>query len=276
MPTGVIGLIAGKSQFPILFARAAKARGLKVVAVAIQGETQAELAAEVDEIVWLKLGQLGKLIKTFQKAGVRQAAMCGGVSKPRMFSDIKPDLKALLLINKLRHMADDGILRTLAKVLLDEGIEIVASHDLVPELLAAPGLYTRRGPEPAEQADAEVGWRLAAELGKLDIGQALVVKGKAVVAVEAMEGTDECIRRGGQLAGGAGAVVVKRCKPTQDQRFDLPSVGEGTMAVMQRAGASCLVIEAGRTLVFDHAPMVKRADEAGICIMAWSPTEDGK
>ncbi|MFH1033170.1 MAG: UDP-2,3-diacylglucosamine diphosphatase LpxI [Pseudomonadota bacterium] len=269
MPEDVIGLIAGKSQFPILFARAAKARGLKVVAVAIQGETLAELAEEVDEITWVSLGQLGKLIKTFHKAGVRRAAMCGGVSKPRMF-DIKPDLKALLLIKKLLHMADDGILRTLAGALAEEGIEIVASHELVPELLAAPGQYTRRGPTADERADAELGWRLAAELGKLDIGQALVVKAKAVLAVEAMEGTDECIRRGGGLAGGKDAVVVKRCKPTQDLRFDLPSVGEGTVAVMQRAGASCLVIEAGRTLVFDHDPMVRRAEAAGICIMAWS------
>jgi len=269
MPEGIIGLIAGKGQFPMLFARAARAAGLKVVAVAIQGETLPELEPEVDAITWIKLGQLGKLIKTFQRAGVSRAAMCGGVSKPRMF-DIKPDLKAMLYIKKLMHLADDGILRSLAKVLADEGIEIMASHELVPELLAAEGGYTRRGPDQAEQADAELGWRMAGELGKLDIGQALVVKGKAVVAVEAMEGTDECIRRGGQLAGGKGAVVVKRCKPDQDLRFDLPSVGEGTVAVMQRAGASCLVIEAGRTLVFDHEGMVKRADEAGICIMAWS------
>ncbi|CAO0822639.1 conserved hypothetical protein [Desulfarculales bacterium] len=161
-------------------------------------------------------------------------------------------------------------------MLLDEGVEIVASHELVPELLARHGQFTRRGLELAERADAELGWRMAAELGKLDIGQAVVVKGKVVVAVEAMEGTDECIRRGSQLAGNSGAVVVKRCKPTQDLRFDLPSVGESTVAVMQRAGASCLVIEAGRTLVFDHAPMIKRADEADICIMAWSPTEDSK
>lgn len=270
MPQDRIGLIAGKGQFPILFARAAQAAGLKVVAVAIQGETSLDLAAEVDQIAWIKLGQLGKLIKTFQQAGVRRAVMCGGVSKPRMFSDVKPDLKALLLINKLRHMADDGILRTLARVLLEEGVEIVASHELVPDLLAQPGQYTRRGPDAAERADAELGWQMAGELGSLDIGQAVVVKGKAVVAVEAMEGTDECIRRGGSLAGGEKAVVVKRCKPGQDRRFDLPSVGEGTVAVMQKAGASCLVIEAGLTLVFDQQVMVRRADEAGICILAWS------
>ncbi|MBI5521939.1 MAG: UDP-2,3-diacylglucosamine diphosphatase LpxI [Desulfarculus sp.] len=272
MPQGSIGLIAGKGQFPILFARAARAAGLRVVAVAIQGETSLDLAAEVDEIAWVKLGQLGKLIKTFQRAGVSRAVMCGGVSKPRMFSDIKPDLKALLLINKLRHMADDGILRTLARVLMEEGIEIVASHEMVPDLLAQAGQYTRRGPDAAERADAELGWQMAGELGKLDIGQAVVVKGKAVVAVEAMEGTDECIRRGGHLAGGERAVVVKRCKPGQDRRFDLPSVGEGTVAVMQKAGASCLVIEAGLTLVFDRQAMVKRADETGICILAWSGT----
>ena len=265
-----IGLIAGKSQFPILFARAARAAGHRVVAVAIKGETLVELEAEVDQITWIHLGQLGHLIKAFKKAGVRRAAMCGGVTKPRMFRDVHPDLRALTLVTKLRHLADDGILRVLADELAGEGIQVMHSHELVPELLAPEGLYTRRGPSDDELADARLGWELAGELGRLDIGQALVVKGKAVLAVEAMEGTDACIRRGGELAGGEGAVVVKRCKPAQDRRFDLPSVGEQTVEVMAGAGASCLVIEAGRTLVFDRGPMVDRADRAGICVLAWS------
>ncbi len=267
MAARTIGLIAGTGQFPLLFARAARARGYRVVAVAIEGETFAELAQEVDQITWVKLGKLGKLLKAFKQAGVDRAVMAGGVKKTRMFKDVKPDLKALSLIGRLRHLADDGLLRTFAQVLSEEGIEIMASHELVPELLAPEGLYTRRGPSQEEQADLELGWRLGAELGRLDIGQCLVLKGRVVVAVEAVEGTDACIRRGGELAG-PGTVVVKRCKPIQDLRFDLPSVGADTVAAMAAAGAGCLCIEAGRTLVFDREAMVAAADRAGICILA--------
>lgn len=266
---GVIGLIAGAGQFPLIFARAAKALGYSVVAVAHKGETLAELEPLVDKITWVQLGQLGKLIKALKQGGARQAVMCGGVTKTRMFKDVMPDLKALTLFGKLRHMSDDGILRTLAEVLRDEGITILPSHELAPELVAAEGVYTKRGPDAHEQADAEVGWRVAGELGRLDIGQAVVVQGKAVLAVEAIEGTDACIARGGSLSGGK-AVVVKRCKPSQDRRFDLPSVGVETVRTMIRSGCSCLVIEAGATLVFDRERMKDEAEAAGICLMAWS------
>lgn len=264
-----IGLIAGKSQFPILFARAARTQGHRVVAVAFKGEALPALEREVDDITWVTLGQLGKLLKAFKSQGVSQAAMCGGVTKPRMF-DIKPDLKALGLIKKIIHMGDDDILRTFAAYLGEQGIEILPSHELVPELLAKPGLYTKRKPTEEERGDMEVGWQVAGELGKLDIGQCLVVRSRAVVAVEAMEGTDQCIRRGGELAGGREAVVIKRCKPNQDRRFDLPSVGADTVAVMAAAGASCLVVEAGRTLFFDPEQAVKLADASGICILGRS------
>jgi DUF1009 family protein len=186
-----------------------------------------------------------------------------------MFKDVKPDLKALSVIGKMRHLADDGLLRAFAGVLADEGVEVLPSHELVPELLAREGLYTGRGPTEEEQADAGLGWRLGADLGRLDIGQCLVVKGRAVVAVEAMEGTDATIRRAGELAGGG--VVVKRMKPGQDTRFDLPSVGAATVGAMAGAGCSCLVIEAGRTLVFDAGEMAAAAEAAGICVLAWPP-----
>ncbi len=267
MPEKTIGLIAGTSQFPLLFARSARAKGYRVVAVAIEGETFPQLSAEVDEIVWVKLGKLGKLLKAFHKAGVTKAVMAGGVKKTRMFRDVKPDLKALSLISHMKHLADDGLLRTFAKVLAEEGIEIVASHELVPELLAAEGVYTKRAPSQDEQADIDLGWQVGADLGRLDIGQCLVMKGKVVIAVEAVEGTDACIGRGGQLAG-PGTVVVKRCKPIQDMRFDLPSVGADTVAAMAQAGATCLCIEAERTLVFDKEAMVAAAEKAGICIVA--------
>jgi DUF1009 family protein len=267
MSEKTIGLIAGTSQFPLLFARSARAKGYRVVAVAIEGETFPELEAVVDEINWVKLGKLGKLLKAFKKAGVTSAVMAGGVKKTRMFKDVKPDLKALSLISHMKHLADDGLLRTFAKALAEEGIEIVASHDLVPELLAEEGVYTKRGPSQDEQADIDLGWQVGADLGRLDIGQCLVVKGKVVIAVEAVEGTDACIIRGGELAG-PGTVVVKRCKPIQDMRFDLPSAGAATIETMSRVEASCLCIEADRTLVFDRQAMVAAADKAGICIVA--------
>jgi hypothetical protein len=169
-------------------------------------------------------------------------------------------------------MSDDGILRTLAEVLRDEGITILPSHELVPELVAGQGVYTRRGPDAGEKADAEMGWQVAGALGSLDIGQSVVVQGRAVLAVEAIEGTDACIRRGGALSGGR-AVVVKRCKPSQDRRFDLPSVGVGTVRSMADSGCSCLIVEAGATLVFDRAQMVAEAEAAGICLAAWSREE---
>ena len=264
-----IGLIAGRGQFPLLFARAARARGYRVVAVAHRGETLPELEGEVDRITWIRLGQLGALIKGLKRHGARRAVMCGGVRKTRMFRDVRPDWKAARLLTRLRHLADDGILRTLTEVLAEEGIQVLPSHELVPELLAGEGVYTRRGPDRREREDAELGWRLAAELGRLDIGQCLVVREKVVLAVEAVEGTDACIRRAGELAARGGLVVVKRCKPIQDLRFDLPAVGADTVSVMAEAGGGCLVIEAGRTLVFDRAEMVRRAEAAGICVMAW-------
>ncbi len=262
-----IGIIAGNGQFPILFARAARTQGLKTVAVAFAGETEPSLEQEVDNLTWTKLGQLGKLIKIFKQAGVSKAVMCGGVKKTRMFQDIMPDLKALSLLPRLKNMADDGILRTLAGVLEEEGISILPSHELVPSLLAQPGQYSRRGANARESADIELGWQIFETLGPLDIGQALVLKNKTLVAVEAIEGTDACILRGGQLAG-PDTVVVKRCKPNQDKRFDLPSVGRETIKTMLTVSASCLCIEAGQTLVFDRESMVELADQHKICILA--------
>ncbi len=265
---GDIGLIAGNGQFPLLFARAARQAGKRVVAVAHLGETVQELDGEVDQITWIHVGQLGRLIKTFKRAGIGQAVMCGGVKKTRMFRDLWPDLKAFGLLSKLRQLSDDGILRTLAQVLEDEGIEILPSHLLLPELLALPGIYTSGQPSRAQMSDARLGWQVAGELGRLDIGQAAVVARGVVVAVEGIEGTDACIARGGALAPGD-AVVVKRCKPSQDDRFDLPACGVGTIEAMARAGAGCLLIEAGRTLVFDRPRMVALADQKGIPVMAW-------
>ena len=185
-----------------------------------------------------------------------------------MFKDVRPDLKAVTLVGKLRHMADDGILRTLASVLEDEGVTILPSHELVPELLAEEGVYTKTRPRNRRAGRHRGGLgALPGQLGKLDIGQCLIIRQKSVVAVEAMEGTDACIRRAGELAG-PGTVVIKRCKPMQDRRFDLPAVGRKTIESMAEAKASCLVIEAGKSLVFDKNAMTELAGAHDICILA--------
>ncbi len=270
----VIGLIAGKGQFPLIFARAARNRGLKVVAVAHKDETDPALEELTDQTTWVRVGQLGALIKAFKSAGVTRAVMCGGLTKTRMFRDVRPDLTALKLLPRLRHLGDDALLRALAEFLKDQGVEIVASHHLLPELLARPGAYTRRRLTTAEREDARWGWKVAGALGKLDVGQCVVVKNKVVVAVEALEGTDATIRRAGELAG-KGTVVVKRCKPGQDERFDMPAVGPETIKVMASAGAGALVVEAGRTLVFNREEMNRLAEKAGIAIEAWEGQGDG-
>ena len=199
--------------------------------------------------------------------------MCGAITKTRMFRDVRPDLKAVTVAAKLRHFADDGLLRALCRILEDEGLKVVPGQALVPEILAGEGCYTKREPTGRELMDAKLGWRVAGELGRLDVGQCVVVRDRTVLALEAIEGTDACIRRGGAL-GKERAVVVKRCKPIQDQRFDLPTVGVTTIEVMAEVGATCLVIEAGRSLVFDREQMVARAQASDICVVAWSTQED--
>jgi DUF1009 family protein len=264
---GKIGIIAGNGQFPLLIARAAKAAGLEVIAVALEGEADPGLEQEADCLTWVRIGQLGKLIKAFKSAGVEHLVMSGGVNKARLFHNARPDFKMLTLLPRFKNMADDGLLRILAQAMEKEGLNIQPSHVLLPGLLAVSGVYTKRGPSPREKLDIDLGWEIFNSLGKLDIGQALALKNKMVVAVEAVEGTDACILRAGQLVG-SGVVLVKRCKINQDQRFDLPAVGRQTIDTMIQAGAVCLCVEAGRTLVFDKEEMIKEAEQNDICIMA--------
>lgn len=261
-----IGLIAGHSQFPILFARAAAAQGREVVAVAHEGETLPEIEAVVDRLRWIKLGQLGRLLKFFQQHQVTEAVMAGGIRKTRLFSRLRPDLKTLSLVRKLKDFQDDNALRVFARWLEEEGVRIVAAHDYVPDLVARAGLLTKKGPSRHQQTDIEFGWRMAGDLGELDVGQCLVVRHRTVVAIEAVEGTDETIARGGRLARKR-AVVIKRCKPNQDLRFDLPAVGPGTIRSMIEVGAKCLVIEGDRTLIFDRPEMIDLADRHGIVVL---------
>jgi len=261
-----IGIIAGNGTFPLEFAKAAKKKGLEVVAVAHEGETLPELAAHVDSISWIKVGQLGKLIKIFKEQGVKDVLMAGGIKKTHLFSGALPDLRGAALLARMLYKKDDSILRGVAEELESEGITIRESTLFLDNLLAPAGQLTKRKPSADEWRDIEFGWHMAKEIGRLDIGQTVVVKGQAVVAVEAAEGTDEAIRRGGKLCR-SGAVVVKICKPQQDLRFDLPATGTQTIAVMKEVEATCLAVEAGKAIIFDRDAVVKEADKAGIAIV---------
>jgi UDP-2,3-diacylglucosamine hydrolase len=265
--TDKIGLIAGSGQFPILFAKAARERGWQIYAAAYQHEADPALEEYAESLEWLYLGQLNRLIKFFHRHQVTQAVMMGAVRKTRMFTNVRPDVKALAMFSKLRHTHDDALLREFANLLEKEGIQIKPSTMLLPEILAPPGVWTRRKPSKSEKQDMDIGWRIAKEIGRLDIGQCVVVKGRSILAVEAIDGTDATIRRGGLLANGD-AVVVKVCKPNQDLRFDVPAVGLQTIETMHAAGARTLVIEAGKAVVFDRPTMIRQADAYKVAIVA--------
>lgn len=262
----IIGIIAGGGQFPFMVADAIRKQGYRVVAVAHQDETDPELANRVDEIVWIRLGQLGQLIKALKKNGAQKALMAGTIAKRLMFK-MRPDLKGLTLMSKIAIFHDDGILRSLARELEKEGITIVSATSFIPELLTPAGCLTKRRPTKKEKEDIAFGWRIAKELGKLDIGQCVVVRRKTVLAVEALEGTDETILRGGKLAREK-AVVIKVAKPNQDLRFDVPSVGLKTVSTMSTVKASVLALEAGKTLMFDKSNMIRLANNSGISIVS--------
>ena len=263
-----IGLIAGGGQFPILFSGKAHQSGYQIIAAAFKGEADPVLASHVDELQWLYLGQLGKLIRYFRQNQVSKAVMLGTIGKTNIFKNIRPDFKALAFIAKRKKNHDDSILSAFADLLAREGIEILPSTFLLPELISPAGCWTKRKANRAETQDIEEGWRIAKEIGQLDIGQCIVISNGTILAVEAVEGTDAAILRGGHLSYNKGCVVVKLCKPYQDLRFDLPSSGLQTIKTMKEAGATCLVLEAGKSLSFDREEMIEFADKNNIVILA--------
>jgi len=263
-----IGLIAGSGSFPIIFSKKAAEKGFNVFAVGYHNETDSELADYVESLEIIHIGQIKRLIKFFKKNRIEEAVMIGAIKKPGAILDIRPDMKAISLIANMRHSThDDKILRAFAKVLEDEGFRIRSSTFLLPELLAEEGCWTKRKPTKAELDDIELGWKMAKEIGRLDIGQCVVVSNGTVMAVEAIDGTDSTIRRGGRFCKD-NAIVVKVCKPIQDFRFDVPAVGAQTIRSMHEAGVSVLVMEAGRSLVFDKEEMICLANKWRITIMA--------
>ena len=277
-----LGLIAGNGRFPFLLLDAARAHGLRVVVAAIKEETDAEMneCAALDpenvRVHWLSLGELSKLIEMFQREGVTQAVMAGQVKHKQIFSSIRPDWRLAKLLLNLSTRNTDMLLGAVAKVLEDEGIALMSSTAFLEPMLAAEGVLTARGPDETERGDIAYGLRVARGIAGFDLGQTVVIAAGACVAVEAMEGTDATIARAGalfvEMADEASTLqrrltVVKVAKPGQDMRFDVPVVGLPTIEAMRAAGATCLCVEAGRTLLFDREAMVKAADVAGIAIV---------
>jgi DUF1009 family protein len=270
-----IGIIAGGGQLPLLFAKAASQGGLEIFAAAHENETDPELGNQVSKLQWVKLGQLGKIIKFFKQEMVDKAVMVGSITKTNIFRDIRPDLKGLGLWNKINIKQDDAILRAVAEGLAKEGIEVVASARYLPELLFPKGVLTKKKLTKAQQDDIRFGWQMARAVGDLDIGQCIVVRNQTVLAVEAIEGTDAAIKRGGML-GKEKAVVIKLRKPNQDLRFDLPAVGITTINSMKEAKAAVLAVEAGHALLFDRETVVQLADKSGMVVVGVQEKENGE
>ena len=277
-----LGLIAGNGRFPFLLLDAARAQGLTVVVAAIREETDAEIdrrAAEDSGITvhWLSLGELSRLIETFRKEGVTKAVMAGQVKHKQIFSSIRPDWRLAKLLLNLPIRSTDRLIGAVAKVLADEGIELISSTAFLEPLLAEEGVLTERVPDEDERRNIEYGLSVARAVAGFDIGQTVVVGAQACVAVEAMEGTDAAIERAGvlmkSLEEAASTLerrltVVKVAKPKQDLRFDVPVIGIRTIDTMIQAGASCLSVEAGRTLLFDREALIEKADNSAIAILA--------
>ena len=273
-----IGLIAGNGRFPFLALQGARGLGHDVTVVAVKEEAFPELELAAREagadLHWVSLGHLGKCIKVLKGAGVAQAIMAGQVKHAKLFSGIVPDLTLLSVLTKLRSRNTDALISAVADVLRTEGIDLLDSTAFLAPLLAKSGVLTRRAPSAEDTQDFAFGYRMADAIAGLDIGQTVVVKNGAVVAVEAMEGTDAVIRRAGEIAG-PGTRIVKVAKPNQDMRFDVPVVGVATIEAMRAAGATALSIDAGRTLVVDGDRVFSMADEAGIAVVGRGAAQHG-
>lgn len=267
-----LGLIAGNGRFPFLILEAARSMGYRVAIAAIKGEADPAIETEAAAgpmpapVHWLALGQLGALLKMFEAEGVTRAVMAGQVRHASIFSGLMPDLTAMSVLTRLRSRNTDALIAAVAETMREHGVELIDSTSLLTPLLPTPGVMTRRSPRPGERQDLEFGYRMADAIAGLDIGQTVVVKDQAVVAVEAMEGTDATIARAGRLAG-HGCAVVKVAKPVQDMRFDVPVVGVPTIEAMHDAGATVLSVDEGRALMFDRERLLARADALGIAVV---------
>ena len=270
--TGGWGLIAGNGDFPFLVLERARSRGIEMAVIAIREEASPALERSAKRFHWISLGELSRGIDLLHQEGVKHAVMAGQVKHNKIFSSIRPDWRLAKLLITLPAKNTDSLIGAVARVLQDEGIELVDSTKFLGGLLPAPGVLTRRSPDLAEAADIEYGRGIARQIAALDLGQTVVVRDRACVAIEAMEGTDETIERASRITGGQRLVVVKVSKGAQDMRFDVPVIGLKTIEVMRRANATALAVDAGRTLLFDREALIRVADEAAIAIQAFAPS----
>jgi DUF1009 family protein len=260
------GLIAGNGQFPFLVIEGARAAGASLSVVAIKEETDKRIDEVADEVTWVGIGQLGKMISFFKKNGVEKAIMAGQVKHVQIFSGALPDLRMVKMLWNLPQRNTDSLIGGVASEMAKEGIELIDSTYFIKNQLASEGPMTKRKPDETERENIKYGLQIANEIARLDLGQTIVIRGKACVAIEAMEGTDATIRRAGELAKGK-LTVVKVAKPDQDMRFDVPVVGVPTIKAMVEAGATCLSVTAGKTLIFDRDEMLALADREKIAVV---------
>jgi DUF1009 family protein len=275
-----VGLLAGSGYFPIAFAKAARQMGLSVFCVGMSGMASEELPLHCDEYHDVPLAKVGRSIRTFRKANVRQIVMAGKIEKvvliqPFLLWRLLPDWRALRLWFRYaaQNKKDDTILLAVIREFERDNLTFASALDYCPELLVKHGFLTRRKPTPAQWKDIHFGWELAKEMGRLDIGQSVMVKDTAVLAVEAIEGTDQCIRRAGDLCRRGGFTVVKVAKPQQDMRFDVPTIGVQTLHTMCQSGAKVLAVESEKTIVLDQDEVVHLADKLGIAVVALNADE---
>jgi hypothetical protein len=263
------GLIAGNGQFPFLVLEAARDQGIEMTVIAIREEASPELEKAAKRLHWVSLGELSRTLELLHQEGVTRAVMAGQVKHNKIFSSIRPDWKLAKLLLSLPLKNTDSLIGAVARVLESEGVQLVDSTSFLKPLVPAPGVLTRRAPDARESEDISYGREIARQIAGLDLGQTVVIRDRACVAVEAMEGTDETIERAGRIAEGNSLVMVKVSKPRQDMRFDVPVIGMKTVEVMQRCRVTALGMDAGRTLLFDRARVIAAADAAGIAIEAF-------
>lgn len=269
--TGGWGLIAGNGSFPFLVLEGARSRGIDMAVIAIREEASPALEQVAKRLHWISLGELSRGIELLHQEGVKHAVMAGQVKHNKIFSAIRPDWRLAKLLLSLPAKNTDSLIGGVARVLEDEGITLVDSTKFLGPLLAQAAVLTPRAPDASECADMEYGRQIARQIAGLDLGQTVVIRDRACVAIEAMEGTDETIERAARIAGGQRLVVVKVSKPRQDMRFDVPVIGLKTIEVMRRANATALAVDAGRTLLFERDALISAAADAGIAIQAFPP-----
>ena len=269
-----LGLLAGIGHLPVDVAQSAKKLGYRVVAIAVVADTDPELPENADVFYTINVGKVGKILRTLKEHGVNNVTMIGKVTKEVLYKNgvMIPDLTTIKVLASLPDRKDDTIMNAIVKLIEDAGMHVMDQTVLIQPLLPEPGVLTQRKPTEQEWEDMRFGFRMAKELGRLDIGQTVVVKNRAVMALEAIEGTDACILRGGFLGKG-GVIVAKTAKPAQDNRFDMPSIGTTTLTSMIHAGATGIVIEAGRTLLVDRKRTLDMAEEKGITIVSMAESE---